>query len=424
MPDKRTCFLICPIGDEGSQTRIDSDDLLELVILPALDRFNFNVVRADKIPSPSIITTDIIKHVQNADLCIIDLTGSNPNVFYECGRRHETGKPFIQLIRKGEKLPFDVSSIRTIEYDTTSARTTRESVLTIQMFVEELDNAGFQPVSSGASLSSVADTLERIERRLNSISYQKSLSVDSSQVDPTERIKLKLRPSEYFVNAFDRGDADGAREALVRMHDMELDPNDILVASSRLAELGDTKAFEILNKVLAKSASEITLNSWLGFITYIRRSYIERKQAKECYNLINPALQIFISDDETASTEKAILLNEISILLSTFGDYENSLINAKKVIELDNSNLIYYYNLALVYEDMKMPDKGLEQVEIYTKGEGASSLPPYILTYAVNSYFQAKRQEDAKRVYYMLKAIDQNEARYALNNIDGLQAIL
>ena len=423
MPINRTCFLICPIGDEGSETRKNSDDLLELVIMPALERFNFNVVRADKIPSPSTITTDIIQHVQNADLCIIDLTGSNPNVFYECGRRHETGKPFIQLIRKGEKLPFDVSSIRTIEYDISSPRTTRESVLTIQRFVEELDNAGFQPVSSGVSLSSVADTLERIERRINSMSFQESLS-SIIDVDPAERIKLKLRPGEYFLDAFNRGDADGAREALIRMHDTNMDPNDILIASCRLAELGDTEAFKILNEVLSSSATKITMDTWLGFITFIRRSYIDRKQAKECHNQINPALQIFLSDDETTNVEKGILLNEISILQSAFGDYENSLTNAKKVIELDNSNMIYYYNLAMVYRDLKMPDKSLEQVDIYAKGEDVASLPSYIITYAVETYLQAERQDDAKRVFNILKSVDPTEARYALNTVEGLQAIL
>ena len=86
---------------------------------------------------------------QTADLYVIDLTSHNPNVFYECGRRHETGKPFIQLLRKRESLPFDVSGIRTITYDTSSPRATLDSVKAIQNFVDEFEKAGYAETSSG-----------------------------------------------------------------------------------------------------------------------------------------------------------------------------------------------------------------------------------------------------------------------------------
>ncbi len=109
---KKTCFVISPIGEDGSDVRQFADDIFELLIQPALKTFNFEIVRADKIPHASTITSDIIQLVQNAELCIIDLTNHNPNVFYECGRRHETGKPFIQLIKKGEKLPYMEKSPR------------------------------------------------------------------------------------------------------------------------------------------------------------------------------------------------------------------------------------------------------------------------------------------------------------------------
>ncbi|MBC7949449.1 MAG: hypothetical protein H7Y42_16300 [Chitinophagaceae bacterium] len=397
---------------------------MELIIAPSLERYNFEVIRADKIPKPSTITTDIIQLVQNSDLCIIDLTGSNPNVFYECGRRHETGKPFIQLIKKGDKLPFDVSSIRTIEYDLSSPRTTRESTVVIQKFVEEIINSGFQAKSSGVSLSSVADTLERIERRLNSISYEKSLSSTNEDADPSEKIKLQLRPIEYFIKAFEKGDANGAREALLRMHELNLDPIDLVIASARLAEAGDKDAFEILNKVLTISASKLDLRTWVGFTYLIRRAYLDQGKGKECYDLINPSLQVFIADDKVSVMEKAILINDISVLQSSFGDHENALNNAKKVIELDNSNLIYYYNLALIYQDLNLMDKCVEQLDVYTNGEGTADLPSYILTYAIGVYFRHNRPQDTKRVYNILKKKDAGEARRALNTIDGLQAIL
>ena len=101
---KKTCFVISPIGEKDSDIRKLADDLYDLIIVPALEKFNFDIVRADKITSVTSITSDIISHVQNADLCIVDLTGQNPNVMYECGRRHETGKPFIMVAKENEKI--------------------------------------------------------------------------------------------------------------------------------------------------------------------------------------------------------------------------------------------------------------------------------------------------------------------------------
>ncbi len=421
---KRTCFVICPIGDNGSEVRTNSDELLQYIINPALDKFNFEVTRADQIPKASVITSDIIQHVQNSDLCIIDLTGSNPNVFYECGRRHETGKPFIQLMRKGEKLPFDVANIRTIEYDMSSVKSANEAILALKKFVEELEEAGFQSVSSGVSLSYIADKLERIEKKLSAASVPVAGPTSLEDVDPQEKMKLQYRPFEYFLKALNRGDATGAREALVRMYKMNLDPNDVLLAASRLAEVGDSDAFDILNSVLTSSGSQINLQTWTGFISFIRRAYIDRHMAKECYDLVYPNLQKILTDETVSKKDKGILLNELGILQSAFGDYESSLKNAQKVLELDDSNLVYYYNLALVYQDLKQPDKSLKQVDIYTNKEGASDLPSYILTYAIDMYFQNDRKQDAKRVFNILKDVDPDEARYALTAIPGLSSIV
>jgi hypothetical protein len=50
-------------------------------------------------------------------MVIADLTGWNPNVFYELALRHVVRKPIVQLIQYGERIPFDVAQNRTIEVD-------------------------------------------------------------------------------------------------------------------------------------------------------------------------------------------------------------------------------------------------------------------------------------------------------------------
>ena len=51
---------------------------------------------------------------------LTDLTGNNANVFYELAIRHAIRKPYVQIIQKGERIPFDVAGIRTIELDHTN----------------------------------------------------------------------------------------------------------------------------------------------------------------------------------------------------------------------------------------------------------------------------------------------------------------
>lgn len=121
MPKKeeseKIAFVICPIGEPESETRKRSDQILKHVIEPPVSELGYKAIRADKISEPGIITSQIITHIMNDALVVADLTGHNPNVFYELAVRHSIKKPVVQLIQKGEKIPFDVSITRTIQID-------------------------------------------------------------------------------------------------------------------------------------------------------------------------------------------------------------------------------------------------------------------------------------------------------------------
>src|SRR5688500_15553907 len=104
--EKKICFVISPIGEEDSETRKRSDLVLKHIITPPIDQSGYEVVRADKISEPGIITTQIIQYIVDAPLVVADLTERNPNVFYELALRHAIRKPLVQLIKKGESIPF------------------------------------------------------------------------------------------------------------------------------------------------------------------------------------------------------------------------------------------------------------------------------------------------------------------------------
>lgn len=114
----RTCFYITPIGEEGTEERKHADLMLKHLLTPVFKEFNITVIRADAITRSGIITQQVFEHLAKAKICIADLSFSNPNAFYELGVRHVCQMPTIQIIRKGDKIPFDVSQGRTIIVDT------------------------------------------------------------------------------------------------------------------------------------------------------------------------------------------------------------------------------------------------------------------------------------------------------------------
>jgi hypothetical protein len=120
---EKTCFYVTPIGDEDSDERRHSDLFLGSIVEPALAEFSFDVVRADRIAKAGMITSQVIEHIMKAKLVIADLSFHNPNVFYELALRHATKLPIVQIIRKSDRIPFDLEQFRTIQVDTQSIYT-------------------------------------------------------------------------------------------------------------------------------------------------------------------------------------------------------------------------------------------------------------------------------------------------------------
>jgi hypothetical protein len=116
MADK-TCFVIAPIGEAESETRKRSDQVLNHVITPAVQQFGYAPLRADHISEPGLISNKVIQHIVNDPLVVADLTGHNPNVFYELALRHALRSPLVQIMQAGEQIPFDVAGTRTIYVD-------------------------------------------------------------------------------------------------------------------------------------------------------------------------------------------------------------------------------------------------------------------------------------------------------------------
>jgi len=148
----RECFVLCPIGDPDSPTRKRSDQVLKYIIATALEPIGYNVIRADTISQPGMITLQIVEHILQADLVVADLSDHNPNVFYELAVRHAVDKPVIHIIDYGQPIPFDVAGFRTVRFNHQDLESAHRAVDEIQAQARQIEqgNWGQTPVKLAA----------------------------------------------------------------------------------------------------------------------------------------------------------------------------------------------------------------------------------------------------------------------------------
>ena len=206
---KKACFVIAPIGDAGSDIRKRSDQVLRHVISPAVTACGYDEpIRADQISEPGLITSQVIQHIVDDPLVVADLTGRNPNVFYELAIRHAIRKPLIQLIKKDEQIPFDVAGTRTIHLDIQDLDSVEEAKKEMGnqiRHVEKNPDAMETPISVSLDLQSLKKSDKPEERSLadmlSGIAELRAglLTLDKRLADPSA-----LLPPDYLEAMFRR----------------------------------------------------------------------------------------------------------------------------------------------------------------------------------------------------------------------------
>ena len=162
MADK-ACFVISPIGIPDSETRKRSDLVLRYIIKPAVTECGYKATRADEMPDPGMITSQVIQRILNDPLVVADLSEHNANVFYELALRHATKKPLVQLIAKGERIPFDVAGMRTITVDHRDLESVEVTKQEIAAQVRAMEKAG-EAIESPVSVSMDLQALRQSDK--------------------------------------------------------------------------------------------------------------------------------------------------------------------------------------------------------------------------------------------------------------------
>ena len=123
-PPPPLCFVLMPFGKKtdagGRVTNFDS--VYQKVIAPAIEQAGLEPIRADDEKIGGTIHKPMFERLMLCHYAVADITGANPNVFYELGIRHALRpRSTVILFVAGTVIPFDVALVRGIPYRTDGA---------------------------------------------------------------------------------------------------------------------------------------------------------------------------------------------------------------------------------------------------------------------------------------------------------------
>jgi len=110
---KKNVFMVMPFEDKLA------NELYRLSTKPICESFNLEIKRADELFTTNPILDDIISAIEKSIITIVDISGNNPNVFYELGIAHILKQNQTIIITHDEyaSVPSDITHFRIIKYE-------------------------------------------------------------------------------------------------------------------------------------------------------------------------------------------------------------------------------------------------------------------------------------------------------------------
>ena len=370
---KPVCFVISPIGEIGSPIRENADDLLEFIIRPALEIFDFNVVRGDHRSEPNQIDVDVIQMVQDADLCICDITGHNPNVMYELGRRDETMKDVIVLKKAGSPLPVDLGSRRCIEYDLSTPRTAKDAQQQIRSFVEPMIARGFDSSGRATSLRDMHTSIDRLERKIDAISKElkRSAPVAAAALPAASGADFGgLTPMQAFKVAMKKRDLALAERTMAALRQTMDHFRFLDQIAERVAVLGSDTAGNILIECYQEFMdSERPVSEKLDYMGCLISYAGKKDREQEILKQTEAAAEQLLALPDISDAQRAYVYNQVNrvywgiYLISDDETWRQKALNALQLaIEFNPTDPSYQFNLALTQEHHDR-DAALDAIE-------------------------------------------------------------
>jgi tetratricopeptide (TPR) repeat protein len=182
------CFVLMPFGTKtdagGRVTNFDS--VYRKIIAPAVEQAGLEPVRADEEKIGGTIHKPMFERLMLCHYAVADITGANPNVFYELGIRHAL-RPSSTVIMfvAGTVIPFDVALVRGIAYNTDGGGEPVDTESTVKVIAEHL-RAARQTPHDDSPIFQLVDVVPT-----GQVDHEKT-DVFRTQLDYSKRYKERL----------------------------------------------------------------------------------------------------------------------------------------------------------------------------------------------------------------------------------------
>jgi len=348
MTESQQAFVILPFEDEF-------ETLYSEKIKPTLEDNGYSVNKADSLVSQRAIIEDIITGITDADLIIADLTGTNPNVFYELGIAHGQGIPTVLITKDIGELPFDLSAYKTIEYSSHFNE--------IQEFVSELTEIAEDHSSGNIDFGSPVSDYGDVEINHSNSEPHTAESTTDSEEDSTGSDEDEEQTEKGFLEYV--SDIDEKISELENTFDEISErsnsfENEILTHTNKLQELSEKegsnsrKRANKISRDMSQTISEYSnflvkriepINDDLTFLMSALRSFIEFsesniEQNREDLIDIYKDLEIFITEISQTTKEINQFQDEMSNLKglnrkldSSINDLNNTLSELESILD-------------------------------------------------------------------------------------------
>ena len=183
------CFVLMPFGKKmdaaGRVTNFDS--VYAKIIAPAVERSGLEPIRADEEKIGGTIHKPMFERLMLCHYAVADITGANPNVFYELGIRHAMRpRSTVIVFAEGTVLPFDIALVRGIAYKTDGTGEPLDAETTLAQIANQLQAARGNPHDD----SPIFQLVEGVPRW--DVDHSKT-DIFRKAVDYSKRYKDRLR---------------------------------------------------------------------------------------------------------------------------------------------------------------------------------------------------------------------------------------
>ena len=335
------CFVLMPFGRKmdaaGRVTNFDS--VYDKIIAPAVSQAGLEPIRADEEKIGGTIHKPMFERLMLCHYAVADITGANPNVFYELGIRHAMRpRSTVIVFSEGTVLPFDIALVRGISYKTDGAGEPVESDATLAAIANQLKSARGNPHDDSPIFQLVegvprwdidhsktdifrksVDYSKKYKDRLRAAVREGAEAVQTVAGDPALANLLEVESGvvvDLFLSLRDVKAHSGMIELYSRM------PLPLQRAKMMREQLGFAlnregrfeEAEKVLTEVIAEFGPSSETNGLLGRIYKDRWDLAKKQDLPEARSLLKNAIETYLAGFEADWRDSYPGINAVTLM--------------------------------------------------------------------------------------------------------------